>query len=154
VPSEPASVPAARVTPPLLRAHRSVLPSALTTTLRIRGDATDDGSLRAAGIDRAAGLVAVAGDDATNIVVTLSACAPTPDLDIVARAILPEVEDKLRRAGATHVISPYRFGGQRIVTQRLHPRITEFLDVVAAFPRREAGDRRPATPEPAGLDPR
>src|SRR6185503_9634589 len=57
-----------------------------TTTPLIRGDATDDSALRAAGIDRAAGLVAVAGDDATNIVVTLSARALNPDLDIVARA--------------------------------------------------------------------
>jgi voltage-gated potassium channel len=72
----------------------------------------------------------VAGDDAINIVVTLSARALNPDLDIVARAIHPEVEDKLRRAGATHVISPYRIGGQRIVTQLLHPQITEFLDVI------------------------
>jgi voltage-gated potassium channel len=98
--------------------------------LRIRGDATDDGALRSAGIDRAAGLVAVAGDDATNIVVTLSARALNPDLLIVSRAIQPESEDKLRRAGATHVISPYRIGGQRIVSQLLHPRITDFLDVV------------------------
>jgi voltage-gated potassium channel len=99
-------------------------------TLRISGDATDDGALRAAGIDRAAGLVAVAGDDAINIVVTLSARALNPELDIVARAIQPEVEDKLRRAGATHVISPYRIGGQRIVTQLLHPTVTDFLDVI------------------------
>jgi voltage-gated potassium channel len=106
-------------------------------TLRIRGDATDDGSLRAAGIDRAAGLVAVAGDDATNIVVTLSARALNPELDIVARAIQPEVEDKLRRAGATHVISPYRIGGQRIVTQLLHPKVTDFLDVI--MHRRDLG---------------
>ena len=97
---------------------------------RVRGDATDDRALRQAGIERAAGLVAVAGDDATNIVVTLSARALNPDLPIVARAIQAEAEDKLRRAGATHVISPYRIGGQRMVTQLLHPRITDFLDVV------------------------
>lgn len=106
------------------------LPDEETSALRIRGDATDDGALRAAGIDRAAGLVAAAGDDATNIVVTLSARALNPDLDIVARTIQPEAEDKLRRAGATHVISPYRIGGQRIVTQLLHPRIVDFLDLV------------------------
>jgi len=107
------------------------------TTLRIRGDATDDSALRAAGIDRAAGLVAVAGDDAINIVVTLSARALNPELDIVARAIQPEVEDKLRRAGATHVISPYQIGGQRIVTQLIHPRVTDFLDVI--MHRRDLG---------------
>jgi voltage-gated potassium channel len=105
-------------------------PAAARRPRRIRGDATDDRALREAGIDRAAGLVAVAGDDATNIVVTLSARALNPDLPIVARAIQPEIEDKLRRAGATHVISPYRIGGQRIATQLLHPRLTDFLDVV------------------------
>ncbi len=105
-------------------------PSDHPEVLRIRGDATDDRALRAAGIERAAGLVAAAGDDATNIVVTLSARALNADLLIVARAIQPEAEDKLRRAGATHVISPYRIGGQRIVTQLLHPRLTDFLDIV------------------------
>jgi voltage-gated potassium channel len=55
----------------------------------------------------------------------------------VARAIQPEVEDKLRRAGATHVISPYRIGGQRIVTQLLHPKVTDFLDVI--MHRRDLG---------------
>jgi len=40
-------------------------------------------------------------------VVTLSARALNPDLDIVARAILPEIEDELRRAGATrHLALP------------------------------------------------
>jgi len=106
------------------------IPADGSGTLRILGDATDDDLLRAAGIERAAGLVAAAGDDAINIVVTLSARALNPDLTIVARAIQPEAEDKLRRAGATHVISPYRIGGQRIVTQLLHPRVTDFLDVV------------------------
>lgn len=98
--------------------------------LRIRGDATDDRSLRAAGIDRAEGLVAAAGDDATNIVVTLSARALNPGLLIVSRAIDAEAEDKLRRAGASHVVSPYRIGGEHIVTQLLHPRIIDFLDLV------------------------
>jgi voltage-gated potassium channel len=97
---------------------------------RIRGDATDDRALREAGIGRAAGLVAAAGEDAVNIVISLSARALNPELVIVARASHPEAEDKLRRAGATHVISPYRIGGQRMVTQLLHPRITDFLDVV------------------------
>jgi voltage-gated potassium channel len=45
--------------------------------LRVRGDATDDQALRAAGIERAAGLVAVAGDDAINIVVTLAPARST-----------------------------------------------------------------------------
>jgi voltage-gated potassium channel len=114
----------------VIEPSEELFPDGAAGPLRICGDATDDRSLRAAGIGRAAGLVAVAGDDATNIVVTLSARALNPDLLIVARAIQHEAEDKLRRAGATQVISPYRIGGQRIVTQLLHPRIADFLDVV------------------------
>jgi voltage-gated potassium channel len=77
----------------------------------------------------------VAGDDAINIVVTWRPRAQSRPA-IVARAIRP-TEDKLRRAGATHVISPYRIGGRRIVTQLLHPLVTDFLDIV--MHRRDLG---------------
>jgi hypothetical protein len=96
--------------PPLLRARRSHLPSALTAAdhefrRRIRRVLL---VLSAALVAGTAGYMLI--DDAINIVVTLTARSLNPDLDIVARAIQPEVEDKLRRAGATHVISPYRIG--------------------------------------------
>jgi voltage-gated potassium channel len=48
----------------------------------------------------------------------------------VARANQPASEHKLRRAGATHVISPYTISGRRIARQLLNPSITDFLDVV------------------------
>jgi len=96
----------------------------------IAGDGADDEVLVRAGIGRAAGLVASTGDDATNLFVTLSARSLNPELSIVARANHPASEAKLRRAGATHVISPYTISGRRIARQLLTPTVTDFLDVV------------------------
>jgi len=94
------------------------------------GDAADDEILKQAGIERAIGLVVTTGDDPTNLFVTLSAHALNPHLVIVARANDESTEPKLRRAGATHVISPYTISGRRIATQLLSPTLTDFLDVV------------------------
>ncbi len=98
--------------------------------LYIIGDAADDTILKEAGIERAAGLVAATGSDATNLFITVSAHTLNPDLNIVARANQPSTEAKLLHAGATHVISPYTLGGRRIATQLLYPSVTDFLDVV------------------------
>jgi len=100
------------------------------TLPHVAGDGADDGVLERAGIGRAAGLVASTGDDATNLFVTLSARSLNPTLAIVARANHPASEAKLRRAGATHVISPYTISGRRIARQLLTPTVTDFLDVV------------------------
>jgi voltage-gated potassium channel len=94
------------------------------------GDATDDDVLRRAGIDRARGLVAATGDDSVNIVLTLTARAMRPDLVIVARADQPSTEAKLRRAGATRVISLYRIAGHRIASQLRNPRVADFVEMV------------------------
>jgi voltage-gated potassium channel len=99
----------------------------------ILGDASDDDTLHSAAIDRANGLVAATGDDATNLFITLTARTLRPKLCIVARANHPASEPKLRRAGATHVISPYEISGRRIARQLLNPMVTDFLDVVMHF---------------------
>jgi voltage-gated potassium channel len=107
---------------------------ALATTPRdaatLEGDATDDATLAAAGIARAGGLVAATGDDATNLFITLTARTLSPTVTIVARANQPASEPKLKRAGASHVLSPYTLSGRRIARQLLCPSVTEFLDVV------------------------
>lgn len=100
----------------------------LDNTLHVVGDATRDEVLRAAGIERAAGLVVSTRDDAANVFITLTARALNPDLVIVARSNLPSTDQKLHSAGANHVISPYTIAGRRIATQLLYPSITAFLD--------------------------
>lgn len=94
------------------------------------GDAADDDILREANIANAAGLVAVTGGDATNVFITISARTLKSDITIVARANHPSTDAKLLRAGATHVLSPYKLGGRRIATQLLYPSVADFLDVV------------------------
>lgn len=96
----------------------------------LHGDASDDEVLRLAGVERAAGLVATTGDDAVNLMISLSARTLNPRLTIVARSNQPASEPKLLRAGATQVISPYTISGRRIARQLLRPSIIDFLDVV------------------------
>lgn len=114
----------------VVEASEDALKEAPPRTLFVVGDAADDDVLLRAGIERAAGLVAATGDDATNLFVALSAHTLRLDLPIVARANDPATEPKLIRAGATHVISPYTLSGRRIARQLLYPSVTDFLEVV------------------------
>jgi voltage-gated potassium channel len=114
----------------VVESHADALSDAPPGVLSVIGDASDDDVLGLAGIARASGLVAATGDDAINLFITLSARTLNPDLCIVARANQPASEPKLLRAGATHVISPYRISGRRMARQLLYPSIVDFLDVV------------------------
>lgn len=94
------------------------------------GDATDDATLRAAGIERASALVAAVAGDAANSFVALSARALNSNLFIVARARSQDSEEKLRRAGADRVVNPQSIGGTRMAAFVLRPHVAEFVDVV------------------------
>jgi voltage-gated potassium channel len=96
-------------------------------------DATLDKTLIEAGIERAKGLVAAIGSDAENVYVTLTARGLNPNLLIVARATDEQAEDKLRRAGAATVFTPYTFIGHRLAQAMLRPHVLSFLDVASAF---------------------
>ena len=96
----------------------------------ITGDAADTTTLQAAGVERARGLVAAVDSDEINIYVTLSARVLNPNLFIVARANREDAESKLRLAGATRVISPYRIGGRRMASLAMRPTAVEFVDTV------------------------
>jgi voltage-gated potassium channel len=98
--------------------------------LVLEGDATSDDMLRAAGVERAAGLLVTTGDDAVNLFVVLSAHALNPSLFIVARSANRENERKMRQAGANRVVSPHRIGGQHMANIVIRPHVTDFLDVV------------------------
>lgn len=96
----------------------------------VEGDATDDDVLRAAGIERAATLIAALSTDADNLYITLSARALRPDLLIVARARTEAAEPKLAQAGANRVVNPQKIGGARMAALALQPAVADFLDVV------------------------
>jgi voltage-gated potassium channel len=98
--------------------------------LAILGNATEDAVLRRAGIERARGLVSVVSSDADNVYIILTATGIRPDLLIVARAGEEGSEQKLLRAGATKVVSPYAIGGAGIANAILRPAVVDFIDLV------------------------
>ena len=99
----------------------------------IDGDATDDGVLRAAGIERARSILACADSDAENIFITLTARELRADIAIVARAAAEDSEKKLKRAGADRVISPYKASGTEMARLALHPQVSGVVDVDAEY---------------------
>jgi voltage-gated potassium channel len=89
----------------------------------IESEAADDEVLKAAGIDRAAGVIACVDSDAENIFIALTARELRSDIRIVARAAVEESEKKLLRAGANRVISPYKTSGSEMARLALHPQV-------------------------------
>ncbi len=98
--------------------------------LYIQEDATKDEVLKLAGIERARALITALGNNADNTYVTLSARTLRPDLPIFARADTEDAEGKLRRAGATRVITPYIIGGRRLALLALRPVAVEFVESI------------------------
>ena len=101
--------------------------------LTLTADASKDETLRQARIDTAAGLVAAISSDAENVYVTLSAKVLNPSLYVAARASDEQAEEKLRRAGASTVLTPYTYIGHRLAQSLLRPHVLSFLDVASAF---------------------
>ena len=97
-------------------------------TLCTHGDSSEDGALIEAGIEHAAGVFAVTGDDSKNLVVTLSAKLLNPAARVVARCHEVNYIDKMRKVGADAIVSPDFTGGMRIVSSMIRPQVVSFLD--------------------------
>jgi voltage-gated potassium channel len=95
----------------------------------IVGDAASEAILKQARIEFARGLASAVTLDAQNVYITLTARGMVPDLPIVARASEEDAESKLLRAGATTVISPYAYAGQRIARMLIRPHVQRFIDL-------------------------
>lgn len=94
----------------------------------VRGDATEDAMLLAAGVTRARGLIVTTSSDATNLYVILSARLLNAKLHIASRAVDETSVPKLLRAGANRAISPYAIGGKRLAQLQLRPGVVDFFD--------------------------
>ncbi|MGH2789005.1 MAG: potassium channel family protein [Actinomycetota bacterium] len=97
--------------------------------LYLNGDPTSEPILKAAGIDRAKGLICAVDDDADNVYIALAARSVNPQLFIVARAAAETSADRLYRAGADRVISPYVSSGRHMALLALRPQVVDYLDV-------------------------
>ncbi|HEX8776073.1 MAG TPA: NAD-binding protein [Pyrinomonadaceae bacterium] len=96
------------------------------------GDATLEETLRAAGVERAAGLAACLPDDADNVYVVLTARDLKRDLHIVARAVEEQAEPKLIKAGANRVVAPTIIGSHRMAQALIKPALADFMDSITA----------------------
>lgn len=96
--------------------------------LGVLADATDDETLKHAGILRAKGLIATLQSDADNLFVILSAKALKPGLQVSARVASEQSEKKMRLAGADHVFAPYDMTGNRMAQVMLKPHVFQFID--------------------------
>jgi len=96
--------------------------------LAVLADATDDETLKNAGILRARGLIATLQSDADNLFVILSAKALKPELQVSARVNSEQSEKKMRLAGADHVYAPYDMTGNRMAQAMLKPHVFQFID--------------------------
>ena len=102
----------------------------------VKGDAGEDEALKAAGIERASGLVTTVSSDRDNLLVVVSARMLNPRLRIVSRCIDDSMASKIRRAGADGIVSPNRIGGLRLVSELVRPHAVSYLDLML----RDRGD--------------
>jgi voltage-gated potassium channel len=96
--------------------------------LYVVGDATDDNNLIAAGIERARGIIISLPSDKDNLYVTMSARMLNPKIRIITRMTNPQLEPKLRKAGADGVVSPNFIGALRMASEMIRPTVVDFLD--------------------------
>ena len=96
--------------------------------LGVLADATDDETLKHAGVLRAKGLIATLQSDSDNLFVILSAKALKPSLQVSALVASEQSEKKMRLAGADHVFAPYDMTGNRMAQAMVRPHVFQFID--------------------------
>ncbi len=114
-------------------------------------DATDDNTLRDAGVLRAKGLIATLQSDAENLFVILSAKALKPTLTISARVASEQSEKKMRLAGADYVFAPYDMTGNRMAQTMLKPHVLQFIDFTTKSMDLNVGIEQVRVPETSGF---
>lgn len=95
----------------------------------IEMDATSEEALLAAGIMKAKGIATAVNSDANNVFITMTAKSLRPDIFVLARASEEKNEDKLLRAGASRVVSPYMIGARRMAQMLKKPTVVDFIDI-------------------------
>ena len=102
-------------------------------SLVVAMDATTDQALLEAGIENARALITTLPDDANNVFVTLTATELNPGIFIVSRATNNTSIPKLKRAGASEVIMPYKIGGAHMASLVINPDVKEFMDLIGGY---------------------
>lgn len=99
----------------------------------IEGDAEDESTLLSAGIKKAQSLICTLSSDQDNVFTTLLARDLNPDLFILVRTNENANRNRVLRAGADKVISPYEIGADRMANVILRPHVDEFVDSITKY---------------------
>ena len=95
----------------------------------IKGDASDDAVLEEAGISKALCLATVLPHDPDNLFCVMAARLLNKDLTIISRSNAESSIQKLKRAGATRIVSPYSTGAVKISQLMIHPELDDFIEI-------------------------
>jgi len=102
--------------------------SRIKNLLYVKGDATDDQNLLAAGIERAAGIIIALPSDKDNLYITMTARMLNKKIRIISKMINQKLMPKLKKAGANSVVSPNVIGALRMASEMIRPAAVDFLD--------------------------
>jgi voltage-gated potassium channel len=94
----------------------------------VEGDATEEETLKRAGVMKAAGVFAVLPTDHHNAFLALTAKGLNPKVRIVSAQKELTVRQQLLRSGADTVVNPQYIGGLRMVSEMVRPATVGFLD--------------------------
>jgi voltage-gated potassium channel len=96
--------------------------------LYVKGDAQVESALLDAGITKAKALICSLSSDQDNVFTTLLARDLNSDLYILVRANENTNRNRILRAGADKVISPYDIGADRMANVILRPKVEQFIE--------------------------
>lgn len=96
----------------------------------LKGDSTDDDTLKRANVQSAKAVITCMPKDADNLYVVLATREMNPSILIVSRASNVSAVSKLKFAGATNVIMPDSIGGSHMASLIVNPDVMEFLDII------------------------
>jgi voltage-gated potassium channel len=94
----------------------------------VRGDATDEKVLSSTNIAQAKTIITCLADDAHNVYTILLARQLNPEINVIARAVEVDADERLKLAGANRVLNPYQIGGMRLALSAIKPTVTDFID--------------------------
>ncbi len=98
--------------------------------LCILGDATEESTLRSAGLAHAAVLVSTFPNDAESVFITLTARNMNPKIRIIARAERESTEKKLAQAGANTIVMPTVVGARQMSRMITRPSTAQLIRLV------------------------
>ncbi|MFO0915471.1 MAG: potassium channel protein [Pirellulales bacterium] len=99
--------------------------------LCVEGDATEEETLKMAGLSRAKALFTGLPSDPDNVYITLTARNLCPQIQIIARAEHLTTEKKLKQAGANRVLLPAVVGAKKLGRMIMRPTVADLMDAVA-----------------------